>query len=520
VSGGAAASTLAQEKAGLSRRALLRRATAFGGALVLAPHLLDFSSAEAAASAVTSDPELHLLRRATYGPTTASLAHIRKIGRNAWIEEQLAPSSIRDKSCAKLMSTRFPGLKWSIAQANTHVPAFAWDLMFDLGTATLARACWSSRQLGEVMVDFWSNHLNVTNPSDTGWNCRHDYDRHVIRHYALGRFVDMLKASAQHPAMLQYLNNAESSKTSPNENYGRELLELHTVGVDGGYTETDMRNSALVLTGLSVDGSSQYVYRPTWHYTGPIQVMGWSSSNATGAGGYAVAMSYLDYLAHHPATAKRIATKLCERFVSDSPPASLVNALAATYLANGTAMVPVLRQLFRSSGFAGSIGAKVRRPMEDLVATVRALGIRPDSSGKAGMQDFYWMLDDLGNSPGAWPQPNGYPDVAASWASAGGTLGRWNDHMSLAAHWWPDKLRRPSLASYLPKPLPATHGALVQDLAKRLVFRSLPAAQRNAICGFLGVGSSTPLHSSSEAVGWRLPYVMALILDTPSHEVR
>jgi hypothetical protein len=136
------------------------------------------------------------------------------------------------------------------------------------------------------------------------------------------------------------------------------------------------------------------------------------------------------------------------------------------------------------------------------------------------MQGLYWMLDDLGNAPGAWPQPNGYPDVAASWASAGGTLGRWNDHMSLAAHWWPDQLRRPSLASYLPKPLPSTHGALVQYLAKRLVFRSLPAAQRNAICGFLGVSSSTPLHGSSEAVGWRLPYIMALILDTPSHEVR
>ncbi len=510
---------LAAPREGLSRRALLGRAAAVGGLVALAPQLIDPPDAEALTSAATHDPNLHLLRRATYGPTAASLKRIRKIGRHAWIEEQLRPAKIHDAMVDHLLSSRFPGLKWTIAQANNRVPQFQWDLMFDLGVANLARACWSQRQLFEVMVDFWSNHLNVTNPSDSGWNCRHDYDRTVIRAHALGRFVDMLKASAKHPAMLQYLNNADSSKYEPNENYGRELLELHTVSITGGYNERDMRNSALIMTGYTIDwNTTAFRYDPDRHYTGHVKVMKWSSANAN-ANGYAMAMKYLEYLAHHPSTAKHIASKLCQHFISDAPPQAFVNHLAKVYLKSGTNITPVLRELFNSPTFTHSIGKKVRRPMEDVVATVRTLGLKPDASGKDAMQGLYYMVDNLGNAPAAWPQPNGYPDEAASWASAGGMLGRWNAHLSLSAGWWPN-LRQPKMASYIPHPLPKTHGKLVEALAKRLVFRTLPEKQRNAICGFLGVSANTPLTADSAAVGWRLPYVMALILDTPSHGIR
>ncbi|HTG47788.1 MAG TPA: DUF1800 domain-containing protein [Actinomycetota bacterium] len=504
---------------GLSRRALLGRAAVVGGLVAIAPQLLDPPHAEALTSAVTHDPNLHLLRRATYGPTRTSLKRLKKIGHRAWIEEQLRPTKIHDPMCDHLMASRFPGLKWTIAQANARVPQFQWDLMFDLGVATLARACWSQRQLLEVMVDFWSNHLNVTNPSDSGWNCRHDYDRTVIRAHALGRFVDMLKASAKHPAMLQYLNNAESNKWSPNENYGRELLELHTVGINGGYNETDMRNSALIMTGFTIDwNTTAYHYEPDWHYTGHVKVMKWHSAN-TKPNGYALANKYLEYLAHHPATARHIAGQLCQHFVSDDPPQKFVNHLANVYLKSGTNITPVLRELFNSPTFAHSIGQKVRRPMEDIVATVRTLDLKPDASGKDAMQGLYYMVDNLGNAPMAWPQPNGYPDEAASWSSAGGMLGRWNAHLSLAAGWWPN-LRQPKASAYLPHPLPKTHAKLVQALAKRLVFRELPTAQVNAICTFLGVHPGTALDENSAAVGWRLPYVMALILDAPSHGIR
>ncbi len=147
----------------------------------------------------------------------------------------------------------------------------------------------------------------------------------------------------------------------------------------------------------------------------------------------------------------------------------------------------MLRQLFRSKEFAESIGAKIRRPMQDVVGTVRILGIGPDASGNDGMQALYWMVGDLGDAPMAWAQPNGYPDVADAWRSAGGSLGRWNIHMSLAAHWWPTSLSLPDLRQrLLPQKLPATYGAFVDALAKKLVFRSMSSAHRAAVLGFLG----------------------------------
>jgi hypothetical protein len=232
-------------------------------------------------------------------------------------------------------------------------------------------------------------------------------------------------------------------------------------------------------------------------------------------------LAYLRYLAHHPSTARRISDKLVLRFVSDTPQPALAGQLARTYLANGTAIVPVLRQLFRSRAFAASVGAKIRRPMQDLVATVRILGVQPDVSGSEGMQGLYWMIGDLGDAPMAWASPNGYPDDSDAWRSAGGSLGRWNMHMSLAAHWWPTALRLPDIRQHLlPPKLPATHGKLVDVLAKRLVFRAMSGAHRDAILGLLGVSANTPLGPDDDAVNWRMPAVVALILDSPYFQVR
>ena len=503
------------------------RTAALGAGVAVAgttlPGLLGSTPALAgtgAAGFVPADLDLHLLRRATYGATPTLLEQVKSTGRNAWVDEQLAPASIDDSSCESLIAGRYPHLSWSIDQAWNNLNG-DWSLMMELGQAAIARAAWSKRQLSEVMVDFWSNHLNVTNPFDDGWWCRHDYDKQVIRKHAMGRFRDMLAASATHPAMMLYLNNAESTKDNPNENYGRELLELHTVGVDAGYSEEDMRQSTLVMTGFGMDwDTGRFEYRSEDHHTGPVRVMGWSAENGGAGAGYAVGLSYVDYLARHPSTARRIATKLCQRFVADDAPQTLVDKLAATYLAQDTAIVPVLRKLFRSPEFAASLGRKIRRPMEDTVATLRILGVKPDPSGTEGIQGLYWMIEDLANAPMAWAPPNGYPDEADSWRSAGGTLGRWNMHMSLAAHWWPDQLVRPPLRKLLPATTPRTHGALVDALAKRLVFRRMSTPHRDAVLGFLGRSADAPLHSDSEALGWRLPYLVALILDSPYHEVR
>jgi len=338
----------------------------------------------------------------------------------------------------------------------------------------------------------------------------------------LGRFSDMLIASATHPAMMTYLNNAESTKYQPNENYGRELLELHSVGVDAGYSEEEMYNSALIMTGFGIDWDTyEFHYSPEYHHTGSVKVLGWQSNNAD-ADGYKMGLDYVRYLANHPSTAERIATKLCERFVSDEPPANLVHDLARIYRKSHTAIVPVLRELFGSSAFKASIGKKVRRPMQDIIATLRILDMRPDSgSGTDGLQGLYWMISDLGDTPMAWSQPNGYPDTADAWRSAGGSLGRWNSHMSLAAHWYPSDLGLPDLRKHLlPKALPKTHGGLLDVLARRLVFRPLSSRHENALLGFLGLGANAPLHEDSDAVNDGLASLVALILDSPYFQVR
>jgi hypothetical protein len=198
----------------------------------------------------------------------------------------------------------------------------------------------------------------------------------------------------------------------------------------------------------------------------------------------------------------------------------LIDSLAATYLANGTAIKPVLRKLFLSNAFANSVGKKTRRPFEDVAATLRVLGYKPDKRGTEGLQALMWVTDDLGQAPLAWSPPDGYPDEADSWQSAGTTLRRWTTHLSLAGHWYPQTLGQPKLRSLLPKRLPVTHGELVDALAKRLVFRKLDRVHRNAVLAFLERSANDVLHDSDAAVGWRLPYVVALILDSPYHGIR
>jgi uncharacterized protein (DUF1800 family) len=333
----------------------------------------------------------------------------------------------------------------------------------------------------------------------------------------------MLNAAARHPAMLRVLDNADSRKKAPNENYGRELLELHTVGA-GAYTEADVTMSALALTGLSVDSESGlYSYKPQRRYVGALKVMGWSHANTSPEGGDAVATSYLTYLATHPATAKRIATKLCIRYVSDTPPATLVTKLAQVYTANNTAIAPVLRALFLSPEFAASIGKKVRTPYEDALASCRVLGLGPEpvpaDPSKADLRGLLWLTGTFGQAPMGWPAPNGYPDVAGALGGASSQLNRWNFHLGLTGGWTLKAMPRPALSTLVPATRPATYGALVEALAARLLV-TLSTAQRDAVCRFLEHAPTDTLRADAPALGWRLPYVVALLLDSPTFATR
>lgn len=471
---------------------------------------------------------LHLVRRTTYGATPELLEEVRTLGTATWLERQLTPDSIDDGVC-DLVLARFPHYFSDPPRMHAEHDNGSWAGMQDTVRAAFTRACWSKRQLLEVMVDFWSNHLNTTAPSSEVWSSKGWEDRHVIRPHALGRFSDMLLASARSPAMLHYLDGASSRKADPNENYGRELLELHTLGRTAGYTQADVVATARALTGRSTwtpwnkgvaENLGTFRYRADWHHVGPLEVLDWSHPNGSAADGVEVGDSLLRYLATHPATAARIAHKLCVRFVADDPPQALVERLAAVYLASGTAVVPVLRALLTSPEFAASAGQKYRRPFEDVVASVRTLGIEPAPAGVKAISSLVWELGQVGHAPFGWHPPDGYPDVAAAWTGTGNVLGRWNLHVGLAQGWWKEGVLYPGTSLYarlLPGAKPASRAELVTATADRLMPGSpLPPAHRDALVTFLG--GAGPVKPGD--TGGLYPILVALLLDSPAWSVR
>jgi uncharacterized protein (DUF1800 family) len=328
--------------------------------------------------------------------------------------------------------------------------------------------------------------------------------------------------------MLRYLDAADSDKRNVNQNSGREILESHTLGAHGGFRpRTDVVQTALVMTGLGIDEDTlTFRYRPDDHFTGRVRVLGWSAANDDPAGGLAVFHDLVRYLAAHPATARHIATDLARRYVSDTPPASLVDRLARAYLASGTAITPVLRELFGSAEFRLSVGQKYRRPLESVVATLRTLEFWFDPAGPGGLtdagtlhgiQDMRYALDRMGHLPHGHPAPDGYPDHAAAWLSTVGTVGRWNLNTSLAQGWWPSGSQPPWTRLY-GRP-PGSYGEVVDLLAERLLFQRLSPGQRAGLLEFLGRPAGAPVGDDLDLAD-RLTPLVALLLDAPQHQLR
>ena len=463
---------------------------------------------------LSRDPVMHLLRRATFGPTAPDVAELRRIGIDAWLEQQLNPATVMDDA-TDIALAAYPLLGMSTAELKA-IKDLGQNAMYQLGHATIARQVWSHRQLYEVMVDFWSNHLNITNPFGGGEETRTVSDREVIRKHALGKFSDMLLASAKDPAMLRYLDNASSDKRNVNENYGRELIELHTLGRDAGYTEVDVRQSAYIMTGRTVSNEGMFRYDARRHWTGKVKVLGFAHDNKSAAQGLTVGDAYVTYLAKHESTARNIARKLAVRFVADSPPKSLVDRLAKAYLDNGTAIVPVLQVLFRSLEFWIATGLKTRRPLENFVAAVRVLGIEPEARTPDAIREMYQQAQRLGNAPLTWGPPNGFPDVAGAWSSAHAMLGIWNSHRALAQ----GKYRgvRTPKPQYLIPPGPTTVGQYLDAMANRLVFQPLADRERKALLAYLGAQEATKIKDLT--LGGKAQEVVPLILDSVYHALR
>jgi len=409
--------------------------------------------------------------------------------------------------------------KWQHVFAEEKSP---WEYAVDLANWSLQRRIRSSRQLHEVMVDFWSNHFHIPAIHDLAWCYRNQYDA-MLRKRALGKFDDLLVAASLHPSMRLYLNNFESTKDNPNENQGRELLELHTVGRDAGYSEDDVKASARILTGYTVavweDWHSSY--QPDSHTTGNVRVLGFAHANRS-SDGRAVTAAYLRYLAHHPATARNIATKLALRFVSDDPSPALIRVLSRRFLASGTDIRTTLEALIEHPEFARSRGTKVRNPIEDYIATNRALEIkakRPTDSDSQFARSAIWMCQ--GQYPFQWPRPDGLPQRNAPWASASRILGSLDMHYSLAGQWVGEKgsARFRPHASWLPADR-VRLDRLVDHLSRLLLGRPASDRLQTAARQAVGYRAGEVIDRDHAIVQWLMPRLLTAILDTPEHMSR
>jgi len=487
------------------------------------------SAATAAPSPLGSDPVLHLVSRLTFGATPSLVAEIRQMGIGGWIAAQLEPERIDDSALdAKLaeLTTLTKSIDDLRAEKEANDarrirPGREW------AEATIARQIWSKRQLFEVMVDFWNDFLHVAADIDSGEYIRGPFDRDVIRRYALDNYPDMFVAANRHPALLRYLDQDKSRKNAINENLARENLELYSVGVDGGYTEEDVRQAAILQTGHSIR-DNKYVYRPDQHAVGPVRIMGFKHPNRTAEGGEEAAERYFRYLALHPATARYIAQNLATRLVSDTPPAPLVEAVAQAYLENKGAIKPTLMTLLSSTRFWAAVGQKVRRPGEYLVATYRALGVSPETPATfenddpnaspflQGLRQLRDYLSGVAHSPAGHPTPDGYPDVFVAWTSAGTMIRLWNEAYNAANGGRKMFTYRPpdQLAGVKP---PDTAGDYLDALARNLIARPLAPRERELLLGVAGLDAKAAVDATLNGAARA---VTRAILASPLHHLR
>jgi uncharacterized protein (DUF1800 family) len=393
-----------------------------------------------------SERVAHVLSRLTFGARPGDAERVASMGVNRWIEEQLHPERIDDSIAVAALK---PLAAWSqptseaaqvltgdskvlSAVAARPLPTTAAgrdSLAVLLKTVRIVinpndqffagkivRAQVSERQLEEVVADFWENHFSVFTGKMPGREALIVWDRDVLRPHALGKFRELLGAVAHSPAMLFYLDNQLSRRGALNENYARELMELHTLGVDGGYTQQDVIEVARALTGWTIDQARTprtFVFRPANHDTGPKTVLG---HMLAGGRGIEDGEEVLDIVARHPSTARFISFKLARRLVSDEPPASLVDRAAATFTRTDGDIREVVRTIVTSPEFfsRAAFRSKVKTPFELVVSVRRAFEAPADTTPATARQ-----LAQLGQPMFGVQTPDGWPDKATAWVNSG-----------------------------------------------------------------------------------------------------
>jgi uncharacterized protein (DUF1800 family) len=365
-----------------------------------------------------------LLERTTYGATRAERALARSLGYEGWVDYQLGLGPEADAALEQQLRSATPLVFASAAELGaiyTGEVRQRTQAYNELLAATLLRAWFGRRQLFERMVEFVGDLLHVSATDGRLGTLKILDDREVVRAHALGRFRDLIGASARSPAMLVYLDNALNGRDGINENYSRELLELHTLGVDGGYTEDDVLEVARCFSGWTYERQSlRFVFNLRWHDNGPKRVLG---TSIPAGGGLSDGERVLDLLAAHPSTARHVVTRLARRFLSDHPPPALIDEVGATFTASGGNLKATLRALLLHPLTRNSPPLKLKRPFELVIGLLRTLEVSYQEGVVRLLLDW---LGRLAHRPFAWPAPNGYPDLAGYWQSPNGLLQRWN----------------------------------------------------------------------------------------------
>src|SRR6266480_941570 len=381
--------------------------------------------------------ELLLLNRVTWGANPSSARELARMGPARYLEAQLQPEqeaalppeaqaqvdamTIAQRpvdELAKELESRRKGVELLRNDDEKKAAQQAYQqeltrLGREAAARMLIRALYSPSQLREQMTWFWMNHFNVFQYKANLRVLVADYEERAIRPHALGRFRDLLGATALHPAMLIYLDNAQNAANRINENYARELMELHTLGVDGGYTQRDVQELARILTGFSVNFDREMPkFIPGRHDYGDKLLLGRTIRGR----GAAEVDEALDLLARHPSTARFICRKLALFLVSDDPSEALVEQLAATFRSNDGDIAAVLRELFASPEFRASLGTKFKDPVHYVVSAVR---LAYDDKGILNAGPMINWLGRMAEPLYARPTPDGFPLTRTEWSSAG-----------------------------------------------------------------------------------------------------
>ncbi|MCC7117772.1 MAG: DUF1800 family protein [Anaerolineales bacterium] len=509
-----------------------------------------------------------VLNRLAFGPRPGDVETFNALGATdearlqAYLQQQLNPETLDDSEFeARYAQAGFETLHKSLEELyadhvannpyDTNDDAY-WDWYYkpayELVDATFLRAVYSKKQLAETLADFWHNHFNIYLGQDDGVPLIVSYNRDALRANFFGNFRQLLEAVATHPAMLYYLNQNNSSDAGPNENFARELFELHTLGAENylgvrdpntvekdangiavGYVDNDVYEAARCLTGWRVDDdlgewedgvekTGRFIYYKPWH----------DRFNKLVLGKYIPAdqedqrdgRDVLDLLADHPGTARFIARKLCRRFISDTPPDSVTQAVANAFTENRNApdqLKRVYETLFNSPEFRQTFGQKIKRPLEAAISMMRAL----NSEFIRAPSGIPWMIGLMGQPLFERRSPDGYPDIKEYWANSMSLLFRWNFAVGLSENWLDDEEQNRTVRTDLFSQTPAelrTAEALADFWIPRLLNQPVSNADREALIKVLAQEYAPSETLSEEHVRYALPAMIETLLMSPSFQ--